>query len=561
MNEEYFEKHGFENQNQNPEESKSEAAEAEAEQTYAAAGEYTGAEATETDKATASFENSYDSAQQVAADVHTEEKTTENVYSDSSYNTQAGAASYTNPYSGYYQQPSPYQTRQTPPYGDGYYHRSFAGDNSGNNVNYTSPYSANSYTAPRQPQNVQTHQPRVKADKKGLTKGGIAILLVVCLLISAAAGFGGSLLAQNLNKQQYDSAGGNTMVIHKVSAENQVAGTETLVDKGTDEIAADVADSVVEITTEVMQTNSFYGQYIAQGAGSGVIISSDGYILTNNHVIDGASSIKVTTKSGDSYDATLVGTDSEVDIALIKIDAADLPTAVFGDSDTLAVGDKAVIIGNPLGTLGGSVTEGIISALDRSIVIDGKTMHLMQTDAAINPGNSGGGMFNGQGELAGIVVAKSSSSSESIDNIGFVIPINTVLNILGDLKDYGYVRGRASTGMSFIDLTNQMYAWYYYGNSSAGVYISSVDSGSNAYAAGFRQGDRVISVDGKEITSSTDIDTIIAEKSAGDTVTFELERSGSKGTLELTLEEYIPESVQSKSSAQNSNPFSNGFNR
>ena len=462
--------------------------------------------------------------------------------------------------------PQSYQNRDAS-YGDGYYHRSFANDSSGNNVNYTAsrysqPTQQQSYQAPRtaQPnQQAPISQQQTRAKEKrsgGISKGGIALLLVVCLLISAAAGFGGSLLANQLNKNQYDSTDSETMVIHKVNAEAQVASTENLVDKATDQIASEVADTVVEITTEVMQTNSFYGQYIAQGAGSGVIISEDGYIVTNNHVIDGASSITVTTRSGDSYEAKLIGTDPEVDVAIIKVEATGLPTAVFGDSSTLEVGDKAVIIGNPLGTLGGSVTEGIISALDRSIVIDGKTMHLMQTDAAINPGNSGGGMFNGQGELAGIVVAKSSSSSESIDNIGFVIPINSVLDILGDLKDYGYVRGRADTGMSFIDLSNQMYAWYYYGNSSAGVYISSVESGSNADKAGFREGDRVISVDGKEITSADDIDAAIKDKSVGDTVKFELERSGSKGTLELELEEYKP---TSESSSKNNSSSDDGF--
>ena len=473
---------------------------------------------------------------------------------------------YTNPYTNPYQAPKPAYTerssnqstsRQETPYNDGFYHKSFTRDQSGSNVNYTAP--SYHYPTPQQAAPAPS-QPR-KKEKRGLSRGGVALLLVVCLLISGAAGFGGSMLASHLNKQQYESTDSDSMVIHKVNTEAQVAGTENLVDKTTSQITSEVADTVVEITTEVVQTKSFYGQYIAQGAGSGVIISADGYILTNNHVIDGASSIKVTTRDGDSYDAKLIGADSEVDIALLKIDAKDLPVAVMGDSSKLNVGDKAVIIGNPLGTLGGSVTEGIISALDRSIAIDGKTMHLMQTDAAINPGNSGGDMFNGQGELAGIVVAKSSSSSESIDNIGFVIPINSVLDILGDLKDYGYVRGRASTGMSFIDLTNQMYAWYYFGNSETGVYISSVDSGSNAEKAGFRVGDRVVSVDGHAITSASEIETAIREKSAGDKVTFELNRSGSTGKLELTLEEEVPESSKSssKSGDNSSNSDSDPF--
>ncbi|WP_407383685.1 trypsin-like peptidase domain-containing protein [Ruminococcus sp.] len=475
---------------------------------------------------------------------------------------------YVNPY----RQPVSEPKTETPSYQDGFYHQSFRSQTDGSHINYTRPVQPTAQQQPygtgipsqpqqRYPYNAPTQQHTQRERKKnGISKGAVAIILVICVLVSGAVGFGGSMLASALNQQKYASSDGSTMVIHKVDTEAQVAGTEALVDKTTEEITTQVADTVVEITTEVMQTNSFYGQYIAQGAGSGVIISADGYILTNNHVIDGASSIKVSTRNGESYDAKLVGTDSKVDIALLKVEATNLPTAVFGDSSTLKVGSKAVIIGNPLGTLGGSVTEGIVSALDRSIVIDGKTMHLMQTDAAINPGNSGGGMFNGQGELTGIVVAKSSSSSSSggtIDNIGFVIPINSVLDILGDLKDSGYVRGRADTGMTFIDLTNQMYAYYYYGNNSAGVYISSVESGSNAEKAGFRQGDRVVSVDGKEIKSADEITEIISEKKAGDTVTFELNRGGSSGKLELTLEEDVPEAKTNTSS--NNNSGGNGF--
>lgn len=401
-------------------------------------------------------------------------------------------------------------------------------------------------------------QPEKKQRKKsggGLSKGSIALLLVICVIISGLAGFGGSILASKLNASNYETTDG-TMVVHKVNTEIETSGKNA--DKTTEEITNEVADSVVEITTEVVQTNSVYGQYIAQGAGSGVIISDDGYIVTNNHVIEGANSIKVTTRGGDSYDAKLIGTDSKVDIALLKIEATGLPVAVVGDSSKLNVGSKAVIIGNPLGTLGGSVTEGIISALDRSIVIDGKTMHLMQTDAAINPGNSGGGMFDGQGTLCGIVVAK--SSSEEIDNIGFVIPINNVMEVIGDLKDYGYVRGRADTGMTFMDLSNNMYAWYYYGTSEAGVYINSVENGSNAAKAGFAKGDIVLSIDGNKISSSDDITSIISEKSAGDKVTFEISRGGKTQNIELELEEDVPDTTDGNSS-QNSNQQGQGNNR
>jgi len=481
-------------------------------------------------------------------------KTSENIYSQptvqprtsyySAPKTESYNNTYSNPYAGAYSRP----VQQTQPTAstsgsgtyvdsDGYYHRSFTEHRS---------------ATPTGPQTPPTYQPKRKKEKGSLSKGAVATLLIVCIIISGFAGFGGSLIASQINnsattaddsESAYDTVN-DSLVIHKVSVKDvQSDGTE-LTDKSTDEITKAVADSVVEITTETVQTSNFYGQYVSQGAGSGVIISDDGYIITNNHVIEDASTITVALRNGNSYDATLVGRDPEADVALIKINETGLTTAVFGDSSTIEVGDKSVIIGNPLGTLGGSVTEGIVSALDRSIVIDGTTMHLMQTDAAINPGNSGGGMFNGQGELVGIVVAKSGASE--IDNIGFVIPINDVLEILGDLKQYGYVRGKADTGMSFIDISNSMYAWYYFNASDAGVFVSSVESGSAAESAGFRQGDRIISVDGKTISESSDITEIISGKSAGDTITFEIERSGRTGSIELTLQEYVPSSSDSK---------------
>ena len=441
---------------------------------------------------------------------------------------------------------SPYGSANSYVDSNGYYHRSFTEHRGAGR--HSTPRSSTVPTVDR-----STAPAQRKKDKAKMSGGAVAAILIVCILLSGlvgfGAGFGGNILAKSLggdsdSASSYDTVS-DELVIHKVNVENSSESTDQLVDKDTDQIVTEVADSVVEITTEVVQTNSFYGQYIAQGAGSGVIISKDGYIVTNNHVIEDASNITVTLRNGDSYEAKLVGTDAEEDIALIKIEASDLTIAVFGDSDTLKVGDTSIIIGNPLGTLGGSVTEGIVSALDRSIVIDGKTMHLMQTDAAINPGNSGGGMFNGQGELVGIVVAKSggsTSSGSTIDNIGFVIPINNVLNILGDLKQYGYVRGKADSGMSFVDITNQMYAWYYFNSYSTGVYISSVDRGSNAANAGFSAGDRVVSVDGKSVESASDITSIISSHSAGDVITFEIERGGRTGTIDLTLEEYVPDS-------------------
>ena len=177
---------------------------------------------------------------------------------------------------------------------------------------------------------------------------------------------------------------------------------------------------MVAITTESVATDSWLRQYVTEGAGSGVIISEDGYIVTNNHVIDGASNIKVTLNDGTQVAAELISTDAQTDLAVIKIDKAGLPPVAFGDSAALNVGDLAVAIGNPLGTLAGSATEGIISGLEREITIDGRTMKLIQTSAAINPGNSGGGLFDQYGNLIGIVVAKSAGSE--VEGLGFVIP-------------------------------------------------------------------------------------------------------------------------------------------
>ena len=394
------------------------------------------------------------------------------------------------------------------------------------------------------------HRPRsTEAPKKsgsGMSKGAIAVLLIICILVSGAAGFGGSILAGSLKK-----GGGNTPAAPGSNTAETVADDDTKtttktysVDKTTAEITDIAAPSVVEITTEVLQTSEYYGQYVQEGAGSGVIIKADGTIITNNHVIEGAKNITVTLRSGESFEAELVGTDEELDIALISIDPGDteLTVAKIGDSDTLNVGDKSVIIGNPLGTLGGSVTEGIISALDRSIVIDGKTMTLMQTDAAINAGNSGGGMFNGQGELVGIVVAKNYSGE--VDNIGFVIPINAAREILEDLAEFGYVRGKPDTGMTFVDITNSLYAYYYFRSGNPGCYVASVESGSNADEAGFEVGDRIVSIEDKEISESTDVRKAIDDKSVGDTVEIQIERSGKMMTLHLTLEEKIPEGVR-----------------
>lgn len=268
-----------------------------------------------------------------------------------------------------------------------------------------------------------------EATEKG-KRSSKTILIVICLIVSIIGGAFGSFLMQKIGGSQ------NSSFVYK--AANHVTTTSTSSSSSssalsTEEIAKKASPTVVSITTESKTTSSFLNDYVTQGAGSGVIISSDGYIITCEHVVSGASSIKVTTSDNKSYNATVVGSDSSADIALIKINATNLTSAVIGDSSKLTTGEKAVAIGNPLGTLSGTVTEGIISATARNITINGQKMNLVQTSAQVSPGNSGGGLFNKYGELIGIVESKSSSSTNA-EGLGFAVPSNKALSVAEQLK-------------------------------------------------------------------------------------------------------------------------------
>lgn len=301
------------------------------------------------------------------------------------------------------------------------------------------------------------------------------------------------------------------------------------------DIATLTTNSVVEINTETVVWGVRMGQYISEGAGSGLIISGDGYIVTNAHVIEDASKITVKLKNGETYTGTVTGQSSESDIAVIKIEATGLQPVVFGDSDKLSVGDTAVVVGNPLGSLGGTVTNGIISALDREIDLGDTTMNLLQTNAAVNPGNSGGGLFNGKGELVGIVTAKSAGSD--IEGIGFAIPVNDVKEVISELKTYGYKRGRVQLGVTLLDVSDGMYAMLYRVD-AVGVYVQSVSENSDAEKAGIRIGDRIVSIDGDTIKESTDVKKIISSKSPGDKVSIVVSRNGKDKTYTFELTEY-----------------------
>ncbi|MDN5352032.1 MAG: serine protease Do [Clostridiales bacterium] len=293
------------------------------------------------------------------------------------------------------------------------------------------------------------------------------------------------------------------------------------------EIVDQTADAVVEIRTETVVTGGRVQQYVSEGAGSGVIVTSDGYIATNNHVIEGASTIKVTLRDGTEYSAELIGRDEDSDIAVIKIDATNLPTVTFGDSDSLVVGELAVAIGNPLGELGGTVTEGIISALNRSITIDDTTMTLLQTSAAISPGNSGGGLFNAYGELIGIVNAKSAGTEA--EGLGFAIPSNDARTVIAQLIQYGYIPGKVSLGFDAVDIEDSLTAMMYRVR-EAGVYVTDVTGDSTLQA-----GDRIVTFDGETVESLTQLETLAENYAVGDVVTVTVSRNGTLKDISLTL--------------------------
>lgn len=419
------------------------------------------------------------------------------------------------------------------------------------NTNAYDNYQSNGYTAQnQQSQNVYNSQPygtapnhsanakppkakKPKKQRKPISRGGIAIALAVTMVFSCGLGFGGGYFANKVNT----STSGSLNITKTSNSGTTTTASSTSKANSTSEIVKKTADSVVEISTESVVTGSFAQQYVQQGAGSGVIISQDGYILTNNHVINGANSVKVRLRDGTEYDATIIGSDSDNDIALLKVSATGLSPATFGDSNSLAVGDYVVAIGNPLGELGGTVTDGIISALARKVTIEDTQMTLLQTNAQVNPGNSGGGLFNANGELVGIVNAKQSATE--VEGIAFAIPINNVLDILSDLKEYGYVTGKVDLGIDFTDITSDETA-FYYGVNQTGCYVLSVDSGSNAEKAGVTRGDLVTKVNDTDVSSSSDITTALEKAEVGDTVTFTVSRRGTSKTISFVLEEYIP---------------------
>ena len=303
----------------------------------------------------------------------------------------------------------------------------------------------------------------------------------------------------------------------------------------TEEIAKRVGPSIVGISCTT-QTQSYFGVQTGTSSGSGIIISADGNIMTNYHVISGGTNIKVKLNTGNEYDATVIGGDEKTDVAVIKIKAnEELHVAALGNSDEVEVGSKAVAIGNPLASeLFGTVTQGVISGVNRTITVGQREMNLIQTDAAISPGNSGGALINKYGEVIGINSVK--LVSDNAEGLGFAIPINEASTIVKDLIDYGYVKGRPVIGVSVREITKEL---AYYNNllTDHGLYIMSVSEGSSAEKAGLVRGDIIVKFDGKTVNSSTEMNKLRDKHKAGDTVSITFMRGTQEKTVNLTLSE------------------------
>ena len=379
------------------------------------------------------------------------------------------------------------------------------------------------------------------------------IAMTAALALTVTAGM--SALAQADNTDKHFS------VIEAASNEDSLTIPEIAKKCGTSVVAIETETKVVYNTYDNNYYNPFGGmfgygygygygnrggrggtqEYTQTAAGSGVIISEDGYVLTNNHVISGADKITVYVNPGDgseeqSYEATLVGSSESNDIAVLKIDATGLNAAAFGDSDQIEVGELAVAIGNPMGQVHGSVTAGIISAVEQELTIDDVTINAIQTDAAINPGNSGGALFDSYGNVIGIVYAK--SSSVSIEGIGYAIPVNNIKDLVAQMiNDPDSVKDQTKgsqimLGITIRDITEDMSKQY---SMPVGVYITEVSSMSAAERAGLQKGDIITEFAGETVTSADDLNAIKAKQTSGDTVSVKIDRNGKEMTLDLVI--------------------------
>ena len=370
----------------------------------------------------------------------------------------------------------------------------------------------------------------------------VTALLLACAVVGGAAGYGGAAL----------SSSGKTTIrqSNRTASEitvKQVSG-QTLMSPA--EVYASTVNSVVSINCSSVSTNIFGQSVQSASSGSGFIITQDGYIVTNHHVVSGASSVTVTLHDGREYPATVVGSDSDYDVAVLKINATDLQPVTLGNSSSVNVGDSVLAIGNPLGELTFSMSQGIVSCCDRAINVDGTPFNMIQVDASINPGNSGGPLMNLYGEVVGIVSAKYSSYSDTtVEGLGFAIPIGDVQAIITDIMENGQVTDKPSFGITAGTMTEQMAAQYQIEQKS-GAFVYSVNKGGAGEKAGLRMGDVITKVDSTDIASMEDLTAAKKGHKAGDTVTVTYFRDGSSHTTSLTFDVKADDTVQDSQQGQ-----------
>ena len=379
-------------------------------------------------------------------------------------------------------------------------------------------------------QGASEDKKREKAKRK-FSPWMIAVCAIISLLVSFGVGsFAGYVGAAMANEKLFGTSNSGTATLVQNNGSitiHEVLETDADVYTEVYSVVDAVADSVVEITTSQTQTHPFYGQYVTSGAGSGVILAqtaTTGIIVTNYHVIEGATNVVVRLTNGTEYAASYRGGDASLDIAVLYIalqDGETLKCAKLGDSEKLVVGQRVVAIGNPLGSLGGTVTDGIISALDRKISIDDNVMTLLQTNTAINPGNSGGGLFDMAGRLVGIVNAK--QAAEGIEGLGFAIPINVIEEAIASITEHGYVQNRPTLG---VEVTYIEQSFQY----AEGLYVVNATNDTPLY-----KGDRILSINGTQIGSKLEFNAIVGSLEIGTTVRVEIERGRSKQTVTLTV--------------------------
>lgn len=373
---------------------------------------------------------------------------------------------------------------------------------------------------------------RGPAPRQGLGVKAVALVLV-CALVSGLCGFGGAAMygAFHTNK---------TSVNQAAQTAEEVAVTVKQVESGEKmtpaQVYASTVNSVVSINSTGTTYNVFGQQSQSSSSGTGFIITADGYIVTNQHVVSGADTVQVTLYSGQTYAATVIGGDSDYDVAVIKIDAAGLQPVTLGSSESVNVGDTVLAIGNPLGELTFSMSQGIVSSVNRAINVDGTPFNMIQVDASINPGNSGGPLMNLYGQVVGIVSAKYSEySSTTVEGLGFAIPIDDVASVITEIMESGSVSDKAYMAITCGTMTAEMAAQYQY-DVDTGVFVYSVVSGGAGEKAGLQMGDVITKLNDTAITTRTDLTAALKNYRAGDTATLQVYRGGSYVDVTITFD-------------------------